>query len=283
MSRACGRRVLAAHHSPGYSAPVPWSSPDTRRNIREGLAASLALAPGILPFGALFGAVAVGSDLTRADAIIMSAAVYAGASQLVAIDLWGQSVPLWWVVVSVLAVNFRFVLYSAALTPIFHRLGTLTRFAFLPLLVDPLFADTQKRLEEGKGFSPAAYAAMGLALYTMWVGSSVAGAFFGALVEDPRALALDMIMPLFFLTLVMGFRGRPHWGATVGVAGIVSILVHSAPSIGLTMLGAPWHIMAGAAAGIAAAVALSSGDEKPVSLGPAAEDDPLEPAPPDKS
>lgn len=44
------------------------------------------------PFGALFGAVAVDNGLSVTEATIMSGTVYAGASQLVGIELFGQKV-----------------------------------------------------------------------------------------------------------------------------------------------------------------------------------------------
>jgi hypothetical protein len=53
--------------------------------------------------------------------------------------------------------------------------------------------------------------------------------------------------------------------------------VYHAPAVGLTMLGPPWHITAGAAAGIAAAVLLAGGGEA-VSLDKAAEEETFEPA-----
>ena len=45
----------------------------------------------------------------------MSATVYGGASQMVGIELFGQKIAPWLIVLSIFAVNFRHVLYSAAL------------------------------------------------------------------------------------------------------------------------------------------------------------------------
>ena len=44
------------------------------------------------PFGALFGAVAVANGQTIAEAALMSLTLFAGASQLVGIELFGQKV-----------------------------------------------------------------------------------------------------------------------------------------------------------------------------------------------
>ena len=44
----------------------------------------------------------------------MSATVFGGASQMVGIELFGQKIAPWLIVLSIFAVNFRHVLYSAA-------------------------------------------------------------------------------------------------------------------------------------------------------------------------
>ena len=92
------------------------------------------------PFGLLFGALAVDNGFTVGEAVLMSAAVYAGASQMVSIELFGQNVPAWSIVLSVFAVNFRHVLYSAALTQIIRRESPLAKTVIFWLLIDPQFA-----------------------------------------------------------------------------------------------------------------------------------------------
>lgn len=61
-------------------------------DFREGLKTGFPIALSAAPFGALFGAVAVDNGLSIVEATIMSGTVYAGASQLVGIELFGQKV-----------------------------------------------------------------------------------------------------------------------------------------------------------------------------------------------
>lgn len=61
-------------------------------DFREGLKSGFPIALSAAPFGALFGAVAVDNGLSVTEATIMSGAVYAGASRLVGIELFGQKV-----------------------------------------------------------------------------------------------------------------------------------------------------------------------------------------------
>jgi len=265
-ARGCG---LAAGAAGVYRACVKGAAPPTGLyGFRLGVLASLPLNAAVVPFALLYGTIAVSAGLTPLDAILMSAVVYAGASQLVAIDLFTQGIPAWSILLAVLAVNFRHLLYSAALTPVFRPLRPLTKVFVFPFLVDPVYADTERRLAEGRGFSPSVYFGMSVGMYVSWVGGSILGATFGQLVNDPERLAFDMVMPLFFLALAMAFRGRPNWGVTVLVSSVLSVAVYYAPEAGLTMLGPPWHIMAGAVGGVAAAVIVVERDgadgERPV-------------------
>lgn len=66
-------------------------------------------------FGMLFGATAVNNGLSFWQTIGSSAAVFAGASQFVFLELYNQQVPVWSVLLAVFAVNFRHVLYSASI------------------------------------------------------------------------------------------------------------------------------------------------------------------------
>lgn len=214
----------------------------------------------------LFGALAVGHGMTPLQATIMSAGVFAGASQFVAIDLMGQGVPMWSIAVSVLAVNFRHLLYSAAITPLIRPLRWRVKIPLFFVLVDPAFAYVQSRRP---GFDVVGYFSLGVTVYAFWCVATFLGAMFGQLLTDPEAYALDMLLPIYFLALVMGFRSRANWGVTVVVTFLVSALVYKAPDWGVAFLGSPWHVTLGGLSGMLAAALFARRD--PPELAPAAE------------
>jgi predicted branched-subunit amino acid permease len=76
------------------------------KDIVEGLKGGAIIALSASPFAVLFGAVAVDNGLTVLDAALMSATIYAGASQLVGTELFGPHVAPWLIVLSIFAVNF---------------------------------------------------------------------------------------------------------------------------------------------------------------------------------
>ena len=85
-------------------------TPETADEIRDAIRRGLAIILSAAPFGVLFGAVAVHNGLTIAEATLMSATIYAGASQLVGVELFSHDVAPWIVVLSIFAVNYRHVL-----------------------------------------------------------------------------------------------------------------------------------------------------------------------------
>lgn len=206
----------------------------------------------VMPIGALFGTLALGRGLAPSEAFAMSATIYAAASQFVALDLLGTGVPAWSIVLSVLAVNLRHLLYSAAMTALVAPLRPLQKVLAFALLVDPLFAYAQRR---GAPLQVGLFFAHALVLYAAWLLATALGLLFGRLLEKPDELALDLLMPAYFLALVMGFRTRANWGLAVGVSATVSVLAYHGPAFGVP-LGPPWHITLGAFAGVAAAALL---------------------------
>ncbi|WP_306117734.1 MULTISPECIES: AzlC family ABC transporter permease [unclassified Roseitalea] len=224
-------------------------SNDTRQFL-HGVRAALPVIASITPFSLLFGALAAEQSLSLAEVVLMSVLLYAGASQMVGIELFGADIAPWIVVFSILAVNFRHVLYSAAMGKTIRHFALAPKALAFFVMTDPQFAVTEKHAEGGAPVTPAWYFGLGVPCYAMWIAGSVLGAVFGNLIGDPRATGVDFLLPLYFLGLVMGFRGRAMWLPVVGVSGAVSVGAHQ-------IVGTPWHISVGALAGVIVAVALA--------------------------
>lgn len=262
--------------APSLSRPASAAAPSRTSEVRRGLAASIPMTVAVAPVGAIFGAVAAAKGLTVAEASLMSATAYAGASQFVAIDLFGRSVPAWSIILSVFAVNFRHVLYSAALAPAIRHLRRRTKAGVFFLLVDPAFAFAEADRIQGRPFSPPAYFAYSGFMYLVWLAATAVGAAFGRL-ADPHAFGLDMLFPIYFLAMVMGFRTRPMFWRTLAVSAAVAIAVYEGPAFGLPF-GSPWHVILGGLAGILVAAFSARGAPQPVAaVADAAEPDEARP------
>jgi 4-azaleucine resistance transporter AzlC len=219
-----------------------------------GVARGGSVALAMIPVAALFGTLAVQSGVSAGEAVLMSAAIFAGASQLVGIELFGQQIPAWLIIFSIFAVNFRHVLYSAALgRRTLHWTGPQRWVGFF-FLTDPQFAEAEKQAERSPPLAFAWYAGFALPIYVQWVAGAAVGAWFGGMIPDPYRWGLDFLMPIYFLGLVMGFRKRPLWLPVVLASAIASVLAYK-------FVGSPWHVSIGALAGIALAVVLTPSGE----------------------
>ncbi len=93
------------------------------REFREGLRTILPLLLAVLPIGFVFGTVATGNGLSPLEAVLMSALVFAGGSQFVAMDLWTH--PASWSALgfAALLVNLRHMLMGASCSEAWAAFG----------------------------------------------------------------------------------------------------------------------------------------------------------------
>ena len=193
-------------------------------------------------FAILFGATGVNNGLAFGETVLSSASVFAGASQFVFLDLYGQQAPVWSILLAVFAINFRHVLYSASIGRYMGEFTFFQKYSGFFFLCDPLFGAGEIRAQNQK-LTSAYYFGYAVPLYLIWIGFTALGAGFGKLITDPQAFGFDMLLSIYFLSLLMGFRTRANWLASVLASGVASVLVYK-------MIGAPWHIMLGALVGI---------------------------------
>ena len=168
-----------------------------------------------------------------------------------ALQLMGIGAPVWSILLTIFALNFRHVLYSASLS---RHLGAFSgpqkALAFF-LLVDPLYAASELRAERKAKIGFGWYAAYGLFMYVVWVTATIIGFEFGRLIRNPEALGIDFLLPIYFLGLLLGFRKRQHWLPVVLASGAAAIVAY------LTV-GSPWHVSIGALCGVAVAAVIGA-------------------------
>src|SRR5215204_4432886 len=112
----------------------------TARGVWKGALDIMPITVFVFPFGVAFGVAASAKALPAGIAVLMSAAVFAGASQFAALDLWIAPLPLAMLAVTVLAVNARHILLGAALAPWLLQLPIARRLFALFFLTDSNFA-----------------------------------------------------------------------------------------------------------------------------------------------
>ena len=213
--------------------------------IRAGLIDIAVPALAAIPIGFLFGAVAASKGLSASEVFLMSAMVFAGGAQFAAIEQWATPVPIAALAFGTLLINLRHVLMGASLTP---KTGAFSRrqrlFGFFAM-ADENWALSERRAALTR-LTPTYYLAMTVFFYLNWQVWSLAGSVLGPLMGDPARFGADFAFTALFIGLIAGFwNGRVTAATIIASAGVAALVKISA--------GAPWHVPAGALAGIAAA------------------------------
>jgi Predicted branched-chain amino acid permease (azaleucine resistance) len=213
----------------------------TARGVLRGALRLAPLAPFVIPFGLAFGAAAVAAGFTPAQAVGMSAVVFAGASQFAALEVWAHPMP-WATLVAVgLAVNARFLVMSAALAPWANALPRWRRSLALAVLADASFAQERPRLAAGERDFGVILGG-GLSQWAPWVVGTALGATLGAAASDLARFGVDVVMVCFFGALAAsGLKRRANWApSAAGASAALGVM---------GWVGAGWAVVIGALAG----------------------------------
>ncbi len=164
----------------------------SRTEFLNGVKTELPLLLGVMPYGMIYGALAVKLGLPPALALAMSAIVFAGSSQLIATPLMAAGMSGVVIVATTFVVNLRHALYSASVAPFIKQLPLRWKVLLAYLLTDEAYAVTITRFTQPD--SSAAlnrhwfYFGAGLTLWSSWQISSAIGIFVGQLIPDSWSL-----------------------------------------------------------------------------------------------
>jgi 4-azaleucine resistance transporter AzlC len=200
-----------------------------RNEFFSGVKAELPLMIGVLPFGMIYGILAVSVGLPPSVAQAMSAIIFAGSSQFISAQLFALSVPAIINVLTVGVVNMRHALYSASIAPYLQKLPNRWKFVLAYLLTDEAYAVTithyqQQGDQRNKHWF---YLGSGLTLWTTWQLSTAAGIFLGTSI--PASWSLDFTLTLTFIAIVVpALKDRASTGAALS-AGVAAVILFNLP------------------------------------------------------
>ncbi|MFN2135404.1 MAG: AzlC family ABC transporter permease [Candidatus Promineifilaceae bacterium] len=223
----------------------------SRSEFLAGIKAELPITLGVLPFGLIYGVLAVAAGIPPVLAIGMSSIVFAGSAQFIGAQLIAASTPALVIWLTTFVVNLRHLLYSTALGPQTTHLSRAWRWVLAYLLTDEAYVVTALHYQDKEiplRHKHWFWTGAGLTLWTTWQASTAVGVFFGT--RLPASWSLDFTLALTFIGMVVPLcRERPNLAAAV-TAGLVAVLTFAWPY----RLG----LMAAALAGIAAGIVVEN-------------------------
>jgi 4-azaleucine resistance transporter AzlC len=208
-------------------------APAPRRIDRygPGLRAGVGFGAAALLVGISFGVVAE-PIMGSVAPIVMSAFVFAGASQFGATAVLASGGDAATAIATGAMLNARFLPMGVAVAPAL-RGNRLRRALEGQGVVDASWALAARG--EG-GFDREALLGATLPQYVAWVLGTAIGVLFGGALGDPEALGLDAIFPAFFLGLLAAELGRPRAVPAVIVGGAIALALTPLLPAGLPVL-----------------------------------------------
>ena len=204
---------------------------------RDAVRDATAVIVAYIPFGLALGAALASTSVHPVVAWSSSFLVFAGAAQLVAVQLLAGGTGVAVIVLTALVINSRHLLYSASLAAHTQSWSRRTRGLSAYFLADPVYALAigrfETRSDEGGESHRRYYITMAVTLWVAWITLTGLGGLLAGLL--PAQLPLELAAPLTFLVLLLPtLKGRGTYVAG-GAAGVVAVLATGMP-LGLGML-----------------------------------------------
>ena len=222
------------------------------KDFNSGIADAWPMMLAFAPIAMLWGTLAAAKGFSPLEAMLMSALVYAGASQFVAVDMWAYPLPIALMVFTVFIINIRHMLYAASIS---RHMGEIPSRWHIPLMY--ILTDEAWALLERKALTHPLtlgyFVGIAFPLWPTWFLSSAIGAFIGTKLPDPALIGLDFAFAAMFIAILAGFWNGPRTGAVIITSAIVAVLAK-------TYLPGAWYIVLGGLAGVAVATIMHEQD-----------------------
>ncbi len=204
--------------------------------LLNGIRDELPILLGVIPFGLIFGALAVHNGLSPLATQATSSIIFAGSAQFIAVQLLGAGTSLVVVLLVVFVVNIRHALYSASIAPYVAHLKPVWKYLLAYLLTDEAYAVAITKYDRDgvTGARHWYFLGAGITLWSAWQISTLLGILVGAGMGENWPIGFAL--PLTFIALVVpALKDRPSVAAAV-TAGMIGLLAVNLPyKTGLVM------------------------------------------------
>lgn len=160
------------------------------------------MALAYVPLGLAFGVLAVEAGLSVPEATFMSAMVFTGAGQYIAIGLIAAGGSMLTIIVANMLVNLRYFLFSASLVPHLKAIPTSLASTLMLGLTDETYAVAAVHVKDKPATAPY-LAGLNISSYLSWVGSSFLGASLGHVITNTEQLGLNFALPAMYTILLI--------------------------------------------------------------------------------
>lgn len=209
----------------------PGSDSPRRAAALRGARDTIPMIVGAIPFGLIFGTLAAQGPLASWQGQMMSAAVFAGSAQFIALGLVAGHTGLLVIWLTTFVVNLRHMLYGATLLPAVASLPLRWRLGLGFLLTDETFAVVAARRQHAADDPHIHwyFLGSGVSMYVSWNTVTLVGLIFGSAFPQLQSLGLEYAIVATFVAIIVPQLGRlPHLAAAIA-AGTLAYLWQGMP------------------------------------------------------
>ena len=177
----------------------------------------------VVPFGIIFGVLAIDLGLSPITIIAMSIIIFGGASQIIFLQLFSAGASSLIILSSVGAVNSRHLLYGAVLSEHMSGFKMTWKIIISYFLVDQAFAVTNSYLKKSTDKDKAFHSfGAGATCWVIWQITTIIGIFLGSII--PEKLGLSFAVPLTFLALIVDDLRKLINVIVIIISGLIATL-----------------------------------------------------------
>ena len=177
----------------------------------------------VVPFGLIFGILAIDIGFSPIATMGMSLIIFGGASQIILLQLFSGGASSLVIISSVGAVNSRHLLYGAVVSEHVSDLKLIWKIIISYFLIDQAFARSndylKKSTEKNKYFH---LIGGGATCWVIWQSTTFLGIILGAAI--PEKLGLSFAVPLTFLAILIDDFRKMNNLIVIVVSGLVATL-----------------------------------------------------------
>ena len=177
----------------------------------------------VVPFGLIFGVLAIDIGFSPLETMGMSLIVFGGASQIVLLQLFSGGASSLVIISSVGAVNSRHLLYGAVVSEHLSDLKLIWKIIISYFLIDQAFAISNEYLKKNKQSNKYFHLVGGGATcWVIWQSTTFLGIVLGEAIPDK--LGLSFAVPLTFLALLVNDFRKLINVVVIIISGLVATI-----------------------------------------------------------
>jgi len=216
--------------------------------FKSGLSDILPLAFGVAIYGAAFGLLAAQAHMSELQTGIMGTLVFAGSSQILAIERLVSGAGAFTALIAGMALNLRILLMTGSLRKELAGRPLWQVIIGVHLTTDENWALMYAARAKGRAVGYWYLVGGGTCLIIVWTMATVFGVSFAQVLPEPQAIGMDFAFTAAFIAILCslwrGVQDLMPWLVSAGTSGLLVLFAPIEPSWALALGGVTGAVFA---------------------------------------